>query len=143
MKNVTVTIKKDDIEPLLTVNKVFAGLFVLIIIYYTFNGSKPGYYFTPILGVVVSLISIYSNNKALKIKGSVVSKTTTDIDVVKRSILANRIFFVFFIILLGFIDFILLIADIDYFIGMLTISVLVLYGIHVRTKMLSKSLKRK
>jgi len=141
MKNVTVVIRKEDIKPILLFNKIIACIFILIILFYAFIGSEAVNYFAPALGLIISLISFYANNKNMKVKGNVLSKSTMDIGIIKRGILADKIFFIVFLIVLGFINLVSLIADFDYFIGFFPFTVFVLFGIYRRFKILSKNIK--
>jgi hypothetical protein len=141
MKNVTVIIRKEDIKSTLLFNKIIVGIFILIILFYVFIGSEAVNFFAPTLGLIISLLSFYANNKNMKIKGNVLSKTTMDISIIKRGILADKIAFTIFLIVLGFISLVSLIADFEYFIGFLPFAVFVLFGIYRRFKILSKNIK--
>jgi len=143
MKNVTVVIRKEDVEPILFFNKIICGVFILIILFYAFIGSKAVNFFAPMLGLIISLISFYANNKNMKMKGNVLSRSTMDISIIKRGILVDKITFIIFLIIFGFICLITSIADFEYFIGFLPFTFLVLYGIYRRVKMLSKNIKGK
>lgn len=141
MKNITITTTREDVKKAVSYFRLWAILFILIIVLNVFLGT-PATSVLLILGLFLSLIGWYSNTKLLRTKGNVLSKTVMDINTVKTSLMYEKIVSVFILLFIGFIIFISAIADYQTIIGYLTFFVFVLFNFYIRKKRLSKFIKK-
>jgi hypothetical protein len=142
MKNISIITTREYVKEIVNFNKIWIFVFILVGVLNIFIGI-PASFILFILGFFLALIAWYSNNRLLKTKGNVISKSVMDINTVRTSLLHQKIIFTFTLILIGFLALISAIADYRTIIGYLTFLIFILLSINNRTKLLSNSIKKK
>jgi uncharacterized membrane protein len=142
MKTLTIIVTKKDAEKTVRFYQFWVGIFILVIVYGIFTGNVVSYFSYCFIGLLLALIFWYFNDKGLKTKGNIASKTITDVDNFKNSLLYCKVFFVFWLICFGSILFILTIRIDNLNIGFLSFFIFVLSVFYRRIKILSSFLKK-
>jgi len=99
MKTVTIILTKKDAKKNLRFYQFWTLLFILLLIvglYYDFIYTI-GF---SIVGLILGLIFLYFNHRYLKTKGNIVSKSITDINSVRNTLLYYKIFIIFWFIVI-------------------------------------------
>jgi Ca2+/Na+ antiporter len=95
------------------------------------------------LALFLASIGFFVNRRYLKVKGSVVSKTVTDVDNIKNSLLIDKIMLAFYLVLMGLFVIVGAIEKSDDIIGILFLYVFILYIFYKRVKSNSSYIKNK
>jgi hypothetical protein len=143
MKNITITITREDVKKSVTFFKFWAILFILLIIFSVITQNILSNFIYYIVGLFLSLVPWYLDQKSLKMKGNIISKNVTDINSVKNSLLYFKITFIFWLIFVGLIFIILIISRPEMVIGTFFFFVFILILIYKRIKLFSNYLRKR
>jgi uncharacterized membrane protein len=143
MKNITITITREDVKKSVTFFKFWAILFILLIIFSVITQNILSNFIYYIVGLFLSLVPWHLNQKSLKMKGNIISKNVTDINSVKNSLLYFKITFIFWLIFVGLIFIILIISRPEMVIGTFFFFVFILILIYKRIKLFSNYLRKR
>jgi len=137
------TVTREDIKKNVRFFKIWTIIFILLIIFSIFIGNMPSNFIYYIVGLFLSSSYWYFNYKSLKTKGNIISKTITDINSVKNSLLYSKIVLIFWIIFIGSFLIILTIGKSEMIIGTFFFFIFFLILLYRRIKFFSNYLRKK
>jgi len=143
MKSISIIVTKEDAERSVRFYRLWTIIFLLLTIFSIFIGNIIPNFFFYIIGLFLALVPLYLNYKDLKTRRKIVSKTTTDLNSIKNSLLYLKIVSIFWLILAGSILVIIIIAQSEMVIGFLFLFMFILTQFYRRMKLFSHYLRKK
>ena len=143
MKRISLVVTKEDLKQSVRFYQLWTIIFLLLAIFSIFIGNIIPNFFFYIVGLFLALVQLYLDYKGLKTRGKIVSKTTTDVNSIKNSLLYLKIVFIFWLIVAGSILVIIIIAQSEMVIGFLFFFMFILTQFYRRMKLFSFYLRKK
>lgn len=142
MKTITMKIKRKRFLNSKKYLQVWILIFIIGFIYGILPGNSPSV-LCLFIGLPITLILYYINNKTLKKRGNVLSEIVVDKNTVKNTFLYLKIVFVFFLLISGFIFVGNLISTHAMNIDFLLIFIFILSNIYRKLRFYSSFIKNK